>query len=77
MTPNDRPLYPDLRLLARQTTTVPAYEQVLDRLAALLFDADDLLDMLRSPDTTAVHWAEPQVRRVYDEVNDLMKKLCD
>jgi hypothetical protein len=62
--------------LARHAS-LPAHERVLDRLADLLFDADDLLDMLRAEDTMRMHWVEPHIQRVYDEVNDVMKELCD
>lgn len=56
---------------------IPAYERVLDRLANLLFDADDVLDMLKADDATSIRWIAPRVQNVYDEVNAVMKKLCD
>ena len=58
----------------------PLQVQVVDKLADMLFASDMVLDMLRDernripPHLLAV---EPQVRRLYDEVNDLMKKLAD
>ena len=59
---------------------LPLQQQVVDKLADMLFASDMVLDMLRderyrvSPHLLAV---EPQVRRLYNEVNDLMKKLTD
>jgi hypothetical protein len=59
---------------------MPLQSQVVDKLADMLFASDMVLDMLRDerypvpPHLLAV---EPQVRRLYDEVNDLMKKLAD
>lgn len=59
---------------------LPVSERVLDRLADILFATDEILDMLRvdehtHDDTTAE--VETSVRVVYDQVNELMKKLCD
>jgi hypothetical protein len=56
---------------------IPAHERVLDRLADLLFDADDVLAMLKADDARCVQWIEPHVLKVYDEVNEVMKKRCD
>jgi len=59
---------------------LPLQSQVVDKLADMLFASDMVLDMLRDerypvpPHLLAV---EPQVRRLYDEVNDLMKQLTD
>jgi hypothetical protein len=59
---------------------LPLSERVLDRLADILFMSDEILDMIRMheriPDTTTVD-VERSVRSVYDEVNELMKKLAD
>jgi hypothetical protein len=59
---------------------LPLSERVLDRLADILFMSDEILDMLRVteriPDDTTVE-VEKSVRSVYDEVNELMKKLAD
>ncbi|MGN6182154.1 MAG: hypothetical protein ACTHQM_00695 [Thermoanaerobaculia bacterium] len=55
-------------------------ERVLDKLADILFATDELLDMVRVeerlPDhvTAEVHGA---MLGVYDQVNELMKKLAD
>ena len=59
---------------------LPLQQQVVDKLADMLFASDMVLDMLRDeryrvpPHLLAV---EPQVRRLYNEVNNLMKKLTD
>jgi len=56
-------------------------ERVLDKLADILFATDEILDMLhvdedRVPDDTSVV-VEASVKHVYDQVNELMKKLTD
>ncbi|HYC93954.1 MAG TPA: hypothetical protein VEO54_32440 [Thermoanaerobaculia bacterium] len=55
-------------------------ERVLDKLADILFATDEILGMLRVPerlpDSTSVV-IEASVQSVYDEVNELMKKLSD
>lgn len=59
---------------------LPMSERVLDKLADILFATDEILDMIRVeerlPDPTAVA-VESSVRNVYDQVNELMKKLAD
>ncbi len=59
---------------------LPLSERVLDRLADILFATDEILDMIgtqrRFPDETTRD-VEKSVRHVYNEVNDLMKKLTD
>ncbi len=63
-----------------EETQLPPQQQVVDKLADMLYASDMVLDILRDeryrvpPHLLAV---EPQVRRLYNEVNDLMKKLTD
>jgi uncharacterized coiled-coil protein SlyX len=60
---------------------MPLQERVVDKLADMLFASDMILDMLR--DERSVNFAghltrvEPSVRRVYDQINELMKQLTD
>jgi hypothetical protein len=59
---------------------LPLSERVLDRLGDIMFASDEILDMVRTykryPDDTAKD-IETQVRHVYNQINDLMKKLTD
>jgi hypothetical protein len=59
---------------------LPLNERVLDRLADIMFASDEILDMIGTQrymtDDTTQH-LEKSVRHVYDQVNDLMKKLSD
>ena len=59
---------------------LPMSERVLDKLADILFATDEILDMIRveerAPDPTTVV-VEDSVQRVYDQINELMKKLAD
>jgi hypothetical protein len=59
---------------------MPLNERVLDRLADILLASDEILDMLatgkRRPDADAQQ-VERSVRSVFDQVNDLMKKMSD
>ncbi len=59
---------------------LPMSERVLDKLADILFATDEILDMIRveerPPDPTTVV-VEDSVQRVYDQINELMKKLAD
>ena len=62
------------------TVQLPLSERVLDKLADILYATDEILDMIRIegkvPDYTAVT-VEASVRGVYDQINELMKKLAD
>jgi hypothetical protein len=61
---------------------LPLQIRVIDKLADILFASDMILDMLKDERsfmvaghlTTSV---EPSVRRVYDQINELMKQLTD
>lgn len=59
---------------------LPMSERVLDKLADILFATDEILDMIRveerllDPTTVVV---EDSVQKVYDQVNELMKRLVD
>jgi hypothetical protein len=59
---------------------LPMSERVLDKLADILFATDEILDMIRVeerlPDPTTVV-VQKSVQRVYDQINELMKKLAD
>jgi hypothetical protein len=57
---------------------LPLRERVADRLADLMLNADDLLDMLAAEDARKdFRRVESSIRQVYDDVNILMKSLCD
>ena len=57
---------------------MPLRERVADRLADLMFNADDLLDMLKAEDKRREFISiEPDLRQIYNTVNMLMKSLCD
>ena len=59
---------------------LPLSERVLDRLGDILFASDEILDMVatqrRFPDDTSRE-IETCVRKVFHDVNELMKKLTD
>jgi len=57
--------------------SVPLRERVLDRLADLMFCADDVLEMLSSDPSATLRACEKPVRSAYDSINSLMKTLCD
>jgi hypothetical protein len=60
---------------------LPLQERVVDKLADIMFASDMILDMLRQDrEVKSVRYlssVEPSVRRVYDQVNELMKQLTD
>jgi hypothetical protein len=54
---------------------LPVRERILDRLSDLMFCADEVLQMISADGSLAQ--CEKPVRRAYDEINGLMKTLCD
>jgi hypothetical protein len=60
---------------------LPPSECVLDRLADIMFASDEILDMLGGPQRFMADDTrrdiETSVRGVYNQVNELMKKLTD
>jgi hypothetical protein len=56
---------------------VPLRERVLDRLADLMFCADDVLEMIATEAGGPLQVCEKPVRRAYDSINVLMKSLSD
>lgn len=65
---------------AMSAVYLPMSERVLDKLADILYATDEILDMIRIeerlPDPTRVV-VEDSVQNVYDQINELMKKLAD
>lgn len=60
---------------------MPLQERVVDKLADMLFASDMILDMLRDDRSRdfgrQLTNIEPAVKRVYDQINELMKQLTD
>jgi len=63
-----------------EETQLSPQQQLVDKLADMMYASDMILDMFRDeryrvpPHLVAV---EPEVRRIYDDINDLMKRLTD
>lgn len=79
---NTTELYTDMMTVDLFTEQrLPLQERVVDKLADIMFASDMILDMLRheADGKSARHLkgVEPSVRRVYDQVNELMKQLTD
>jgi hypothetical protein len=59
---------------------MPLQERVVDKLADIMFASDMILDLLHDDRFVAAHRLQtvrPAVKRVYDEVNELMRQLTD
>ena len=60
---------------------LPLSERVLDRLCDILYASDEIKDMIRigqsQPPDERMSAVDETVRRVYDEVNELMKRMAD
>ena len=57
--------------------SLPVREQVLDRLADLMLDADDILDFLDTDAAGDLRAITPEIEEVFDRVNRLMERLSD
>jgi hypothetical protein len=76
---NDFPLASE-DLFIEEESLMPMQDRVVDKLADMLYASDMILDMLHDdryyvPDH--LRNIEPSVRRLYDEVNGMMKRLAD
>jgi len=56
---------------------LPLQERVVDRMANMLFYADEILDMLSRESGTTLAWLTPEVQSVYDRVNALIQQIAD
>jgi hypothetical protein len=60
---------------------MPLQERVVDKLADMLFASDMILDMLNDERSYTAAGSltsvEAPVRRVYEQINELMKQLTD
>jgi uncharacterized coiled-coil protein SlyX len=76
---NDFPLASDDVFIERESQ-MPMQDRVVDKLADMLYASDMILDMLRDDRYYVpehLRRIEPSMRRLYTEVNDLMKSLTD
>ncbi|MGZ5445923.1 MAG: hypothetical protein ACXW5U_29155 [Thermoanaerobaculia bacterium] len=71
--PNRNQLFPPVSFARAES--LPVSDRVLDRLADLMLDANDVLDLLRREEAMTIQWIRPHVQRVFDDVNDVMKRL--
>ena len=74
---NDFPLPSDDLFIERESQ-MPMQDRVVDKLADMLYASDMILDMLRDDRYYVpehLRRIEPSMRRLYTEVNDLMKTL--
>jgi hypothetical protein len=65
-------------------SSVPLHERVLDRLADVLFDTDEILAMLHPDDLAPTNHdrakltcVTSEIRQVYDTINSLMMRMSD
>jgi len=65
------------RLTPVQWASIPLREHVLDSLCHLLLDTDELLGMLAAQEASSEQWLLPYLRKVYDDVDLLMRKMSD
>lgn len=76
---NDFPLAGD-ELYIEPDSQLPIQDRVVDKLADMLYASDMLLDLLNDDRYYVpehLRLVEPSVRKLYNEVNHLMKQLTD
>ena len=67
----------DARDAAIGFASLPVREQVLDRLADLMLDADDILAVLDGEGAGELRGVAGEIEDVFDRVNRLMERLSD
>ena len=56
---------------------LPISEQVSDRLGDLLFGTDEILEILQSERGASLRDLEADIRKVYYEIDQLMRRIAD
>jgi len=59
---------------------MPVQERIVDKLADIMFASDMIIDMLKHDRFVSKHQLEtvgPTVKRIYDDVNALMRQMTD
>jgi hypothetical protein len=72
-----RDLLDEDRISERPWLELPPAERVADRLADLLFGTDEILGFLQEERATALRWMEPEIHRLYKDLDALMGKVTD
>jgi hypothetical protein len=75
LTSDDTPTFVPLPLL--EFERLPISERVVDRLLDILLAADELLGELQTEEANPLLWIEPQVQRIYREVDSLIRRFAD
>ena len=77
MTDRERQLFQAQRLTAlSDLAALPLGVRVLDRLTEVLVLSDELLAEFQTEDANELLWMEPHIRRVYDDVDQAMRRLA-
>jgi len=71
------PQHRRFRLTFIERSRLPIRERVADKMADMLFEVDDLLGILDGDESGSFSWMEPEIKRVYDSVNNLMQRVVD
>ena len=72
-----RDLLDEDRITDATWARLPPVERVADRLGDLLFGADEILGFLGDDRAISLRWIEPEIQRLYNEVDRLMRKITD
>lgn len=77
MTDRERQLFPTQGLTALPgLAALPLGVRVIDRLTEVLVLSDELLAEFQTEDANELLWMEPHIRRVYDDVDQAMRRLA-
>ena len=77
MTDREQQLFQLQRLTAiSELAALPLGMRVLDRLAEVLVLSDELLAEFQTEDANRLLWLEPHIRRVYDDVDQAIRRLA-
>lgn len=77
MTNREQQLFQLQRLTAlSDLAALPLGMRVLDRLTEVLVLSDELLAEFQTEDANQLLWLEPHIRRVYDDVDQAIRRLA-
>jgi hypothetical protein len=72
-----RDLLDEDRIVDPAWASLPPAERVADRLADLLFGADEILGFLSDERAVPLRWLEPEIRKLFNDVDSLIRKIAD
>ena len=70
-------LLADDRVETPEWASMPIGDRIADRLGDLMYYTDDALGLLHDERASSMRWIETDLRKIYTDIDRLMKKMTD